>query len=75
MNWELVVPQPITFTDAVKAAIEGKRPTIVLCGSKYTLFAEKGMYDDIGYLLKVANEYGTKVDVSTGMIDGMWTVE
>jgi hypothetical protein len=68
-------PKPVSFMEAVKAAIEGKKPTIVLRGSKYTLFAEKGMYDDIGYWLKVVNEYSEKVDISTGMIDGMWTVE
>jgi hypothetical protein len=72
-EWELV-PQSITFTEAVKAAIEGKRPTIVLEGLKHTLIAEKSLRD-IGYWLTVKSENGTAHSISTGMIDGMWTVE
>jgi hypothetical protein len=70
-----VVPQPVSFMEAREAAIEGKRPTIELCGSKYTLFAEKGMYGEIGYWLKVESENGITYGISTGMIDGMWTIE
>jgi len=72
-EWELV-PQPVSFTEAVKAAIEGKRPTIVLEGLRYTLIAEKSLRD-IGYWLLFNCENGTTHSISTGMIDGLWTIE
>jgi len=71
--WELV-PQTVSFTEARKAAMEGKRPTIVLEGLRYTLFAEKSLRN-IGYWLSVNCENGTTHSISTGMIDGLWTVE
>ena len=72
-EWELV-PKPITFTEAVKVAIEGKKPTINLSGARYTLSAQKSVLSEIGYWLSVTYE-DDPAELSTGMIDGMWTVE
>jgi len=72
-EWELV-PQPIPFDEAVKAAIDGKKPTITLGDSRYVLMAIKSPWDDIGYWLRVMYD-DDPAELSTGMIDGMWTVE
>jgi hypothetical protein len=72
-EWELV-PQFIPFDEAIKAAIDGKKPTIDLGGARYTLSAEKSVLSKIGYWLSVTYEDDT-VELSTGMIDSMWTVE
>jgi hypothetical protein len=70
-----LIPQPIPFSEAVKAAIAGKKPVIELNGWKYTLTADKSMYDTIGYFLKVDSDTGTKNVFCTGMFDGMWTMD
>jgi hypothetical protein len=72
-EWELV-PQSVTFTKAVEAAIGGKKPTIVLNGDAYTLTAEKSMQSGRGYWLTITY-YDDSVGLSTAMLDGMWTVE
>jgi hypothetical protein len=69
------IPQPVTFMEAVKAAIEGKHPTIMLDNIKHVMTADKSSYGEIGYWLKVKSENGITYGISTGMIDGMWTVE
>jgi hypothetical protein len=72
-EWELV-PQPVSFNEARKAAIEGKKPTITLNGARYTLSAERSVSNGLGYWLTVTIEDDT-TSLSTGMIDGMWTIE
>jgi hypothetical protein len=68
------IKQPIPFPEAVKAAIDGKKPTIELGGSRYVLMAIKSPWDDIGYWLRVMYD-DDRAELTTGMIDGMWTVE
>jgi hypothetical protein len=70
-----LIPQPIPFPEAVKAAIAGKRPTIVLNGHKYTLSAEKSMLHNVGFWIDITSGDSTKRMFATGMLDGMWTVE
>ena len=68
------IPQTVIFSEAVKAAIKGKKPTITLDGDTYTLTAEKSMLSGKGYWLTITYN-GDPAGLSTGMIDGMWTVE
>jgi hypothetical protein len=68
------IPQPIPFDEAVKAAIDGKKPAITLGGSRYTLTAKRSTLSGIGYWLEVTYD-DDPAELSTGMIDGMWTVE
>ncbi len=63
------IPQLIPFSEAVKAAIAGKKSVIELNGRKYTMAADKSIYDGKGYLLRFSGTF------CTGMLDGMWTVE
>ena len=72
-EWE-IVPQFIPFDEAVKAAIDGKKPTIVLGSSRYTLTAKRSTLSGIGYWLEITYD-DDPAELSTGMIDGMWTVE
>jgi hypothetical protein len=69
-----LIPQLVPFSEAVKAAIAGKKPTIVLNGDKYTLSAEKSILSGKGYWLTITYD-DDSAGLSTGMFDGMWTVE
>lgn len=68
-------PKPVTFKEAVTAAIEGKKPTIELDNIKYVLVAGKSSYPDIGYWLTVRSESGTTFNISTGMMVSKWYVK
>jgi VanZ family protein len=69
------IPQPVPFMEAVKAAIEGRHPTITLDDMKLRLIAEESAASEIGYWLKVKTKTGATLNISTKMMDGLWTIE
>jgi hypothetical protein len=82
-NWAYVsghaeleeIPQPVPFMEAVKAAIEGRHPIITLDGMKLTLLAEESSANKIGHWLKARSVVGATINISTKMVDGLWTIE